>query len=142
MHRHPNDNVIESDEVCLTGAHELRVTLADPARVTSLPEARAAIDEIDAALAVLLEHRAAMAGVVQDLKPVGGFAGRNPERERQIVAAMAERAPALGPARLARIMNAVIEAGLEVAEHRRQDPRQDPRPDPRQRRRPMRPNGS
>jgi len=125
MHRHLNDHVIESDDLCLTdshepgASHELRVPLADPARIASLPEAREAIDEIDAALAVLLERRAAVAGVVQELKPVGGFAGRNPEREGQIVAAMAERAPSLGPARLTRIMNAVIEAGLEVAEQRR-----------------------
>ncbi|MEV5575188.1 chorismate mutase [Spirillospora sp. NPDC052269] len=95
---------------------ELRICLPDPSDVTDLAAARAAIDTIDAALADLLQRRTRMAGVVQRLKPVGGFAGRNPERERQIVAAMAERAPALGPERLARIMNAVIEAGLEVAE--------------------------
>ncbi|RFU36891.1 chorismate mutase [Actinomadura logoneensis] len=97
-------------------AEELRICLPDPADVADLDAARTAIDTIDAALADLLARRAAMAGVVQRLKPVGGFAGRNPERERRIVAAMAERAPALGAERLARIMNAVIEAGLEVAE--------------------------
>ncbi|WP_084336840.1 chorismate mutase [Actinomadura oligospora] len=90
-----------------------------PSEVTDLPAARAAIDTIDAALADLLARRTEMAGVVQRLKPVGGFAGRDPERERQIVAAMAERAPALGPERLSRIMNVVIEAGLEVAEEAR-----------------------
>lgn len=95
---------------------ELRIGLPEPAEITDLDAARAAIDAIDAALAGLLARRAAVAGVVQRLKPVGGFAGRNPEREREIVAAMAERAPALGRERLARIMNAVIEAGLEVAE--------------------------
>ncbi|MFC9974037.1 chorismate mutase [Spirillospora sp. NPDC127200] len=97
----------------------LRVALPRPEAVTSLAAARAAIDGIDAALAALLERRAELAGVVQRLKPVGGFAGRNPEREREIVAAMAVHAPALGPERLARIMNAVIEAGLEVSEERR-----------------------
>jgi chorismate mutase len=56
-----------------------------------------------------------LAATVQRLKPVGGFAGRNPEREREIVERMAGHAPRLGPERLARIMNAVIEAGLEVA---------------------------
>jgi hypothetical protein len=40
------------------------------------------------------------------------------ERERQLVAAMAERAPKLGAERLAPIMNAVIEAGLRLAEER------------------------
>lgn len=97
-------------------AEQLRVPLARPEDITTLPAARAAIDEIDAALAVLLERRAALARRVQRLKPVGGFAGRSPEREREIVAGMARRAPVLGRDRLARIMNAVIEAGLEAAE--------------------------
>jgi chorismate mutase len=82
----------------------------------TLQSARAAVDRVDAALATLLERRAALAGIIQDLKPVGGFAGRDPERERQVVAAMARRAPRLGPDRLARIMTAVIETGLELAE--------------------------
>ena len=82
----------------------------------TLGAARAAIDRVDAALATLLERRAALAGIIQGLKPVGGFAGRDPERERQVVAAMSARAPRLGHDRLARIMNAVIEAGLELSE--------------------------
>ncbi|RAY16609.1 chorismate mutase [Actinomadura craniellae] len=86
--------------------------------MTTLTSARAAIDEIDAALATLLERRAALAEAVQRLKPVRGFAGRDPERERQIAEGMAAQAPALGAERLARIMNVVIEAGLELAEER------------------------
>lgn len=82
----------------------------------SLAVTRAAIDQVDAELAMLLERRAELARRAQRLKPVGGFAGRNPERERQIVEAMAERAPTLGHDRIARIMNVVIEAGLETAE--------------------------
>ncbi|MET9339854.1 chorismate mutase [Nonomuraea sp. NPDC003804] len=82
----------------------------------TLAEARAAVDRVDAALATLLERRAELAGVIQALKPVGGFAGRDMERERQLVARMAERAPRLGVERLAPIMNAVIEAGLHLAE--------------------------
>ncbi|MFI0484507.1 chorismate mutase [Actinomadura sp. 9N215] len=97
---------------------ELRVALPSAEAVTTLGEARAAIDGLDAALAVLLEHRAAVAAVVQRLKPVGGFAGRDPAREREIVEAMAAHAPSLGPDRLARIMTAVIEAGLDAAEGR------------------------
>ncbi|GAA3976756.1 hypothetical protein GCM10023085_68950 [Actinomadura viridis] len=96
-------------------AGRLTVPLPRPRDLATVDDARAAIDGIDAALATLLEHRAAVAGVVQRLKPVGGFAGRDPDRERRIVAAMAEHAPSLGPERLARIMNAVIEAGLEAA---------------------------
>lgn len=84
--------------------------------VSTLASARAAINHIDAELAVLLERRAALAGVIQHLKPIGGFAGRDADRERQVVEAMALRAPRLGAERLARIMNAVIEAGLELAE--------------------------
>jgi chorismate mutase len=85
-------------------------------RPATVADARAAIDRVDAALATLLERRAELAGTVQRLKPVGGFAGRDPERERAIVQAMAVRAPRLGADRLARIMAAVIEAGLEASE--------------------------
>ncbi|QKW35333.1 chorismate mutase [Actinomadura sp. NAK00032] len=94
---------------------ELRVALPSAGAITTLGEARAAIDGIDAALATLLEHRAAVAAVVQRLKPVGGFAGRDPRREREIVEAMAARAPSLGAARLAPVVNAIIEAGLDAA---------------------------
>lgn len=89
----------------------------------SVPAAREAIDRVDAALAVLLERRAELAGTIQRLKPVGGFAGRDADRERRLVAEMARRAPVLGEARLAPIMNAVIEAGLHLAEERRSAPR-------------------
>jgi chorismate mutase len=89
--------------------------LADEAPAT-VAEARAAIDRVDAALATLLERRAELAGVVQRLKPVGGFAGRDMNRERRIVEAMAARAPRLGADRIGRIMTAVIEAGLQASE--------------------------
>ncbi|GAA3445810.1 chorismate mutase [Planomonospora venezuelensis] len=85
----------------------------------SVLAARGAVDRVDAALAVLLERRAELAGTIQRLKPVGGFAGRDMDRERRLVAAMARRAPALGEAGLAPVMNAVIEAGLRLAEERR-----------------------
>ncbi|GAA3082481.1 chorismate mutase [Streptosporangium carneum] len=84
----------------------------------SVLAARSAIDRVDAALAVLLERRAELAGTIQRLKPVGGFAGRDDDRERRLVEEMARRAPTLGEARLASIMNAVIEAGLHLAEER------------------------
>jgi chorismate mutase len=82
----------------------------------TLDGARAAIDQVDAALATLLERRAELAGLVQRLKPVGGFAGRDMGRERQIVESMAVRAPRLGADRIGRIMSAVIEAGLQASE--------------------------
>jgi len=92
--------------------------LLRPEAPATLPACRQAIDRVDAALATLLERRAALAGLVQRLKPVGGFAGRDPARERALVARMAQRAPELGEDRLAPIMNAVIEAGLHLAEER------------------------
>ncbi|MFI6319164.1 chorismate mutase [Nonomuraea sp. NPDC050556] len=110
----PSDDATAAREaVALVGA------LLRPESPSTLGECRAAIDRVDAALATLLERRAALAGVVQTLKPVGGFAGRDPERERSLVATMARRAPTLGETRLAPIMNAVIEAGLHLAEERR-----------------------
>lgn len=111
----------------VSGAAALRVAeeavtvvgaLLRPEAPATLPECRQAIDRVDAALATLLERRAALAGIVQRIKPVGGFAGRDLARERALVARMALRAPSLGEARLAPIMNAVIEAGLHLAEER------------------------
>ncbi|QFG25938.1 chorismate mutase [Actinomadura sp. WMMB 499] len=107
-----NDHVIDP---AAGKATELRIALPDAADLRTVGEARAAIDGIDAALAALLERRAAVAGAVQRLKPVGGFAGRDAARERAIVEAMAAHAPTLGTDRLARIMTAVIEAGLDAA---------------------------
>jgi chorismate mutase len=101
------------EAVTLVGA------LLRPEAPDTLAGCRQAIDRVDAALATLLERRAALAGIVQTLKPVGGFAGRDMARERELVATMARRAPHLGQARLAPIMNAVIEAGLSLAEERR-----------------------
>ncbi|MBO0891679.1 MAG: chorismate mutase, partial [Acidothermales bacterium] len=83
---------------------------------TTLADGRAAIDRADAALATLLEQRARVAGVIQQIKPVGGRAGRDPARERAIVEAMAARAPRLGADRLAPVVEAMILAGLDAAE--------------------------
>jgi chorismate mutase len=82
----------------------------------SLPGCREAIDRVDAALAALLEYRVALVGEVQRHKPVSGYAGRDRLREAEIVRAMANRAPSLDRAGLARIMDAVITAGLDAAE--------------------------
>lgn len=82
----------------------------------SLTACREVIDEVDALLAVLLEYRATVSGRIQQLKPVGGHAGRDPQREAEIVDRMARWAPRLGPRRLRRIMAAVIEESLDLAE--------------------------
>lgn len=77
---------------------------------------RGRIDQMDAQLAQLLEHRALVAAKVQRLKPVGYFEGRDAGRERELVERMAEHAPRLGPERIAAIMDRVITAGLAAAE--------------------------
>ncbi|MGH3320302.1 MAG: chorismate mutase [Streptosporangiaceae bacterium] len=93
--------------------------LVRPVRPHSLDSARAAMDQVDACLAVLLERRAGLVAEIQDLKPVSGFAGRDPARERAIVESMARRAPRLGISRLQTIMARVIEAGLDLVEAER-----------------------
>ncbi|WP_030509081.1 chorismate mutase [Microbispora rosea] len=106
----------------LAAAHEAATVMAAlvrPDDPETLDAARAAIDRVDAALATLIERRAALAGRIQRLKPVGGFRGRDMERERRLVEAMARRAPGLGARLLAPIMNAVIEAGLRLSEEAR-----------------------
>ncbi|WP_342774403.1 chorismate mutase [Actinocorallia herbida] len=76
---------------------------------------RSAIDQVDAELAALLERRAALAAEVQRIKPVGGHRGRDAAREAAIVEAMLPLAPSFSREHLARIMNAVIEAGLDAS---------------------------
>lgn len=109
----------DADEAVVTRARETADRLGSLVRSSSaitLGQAREAIDRIDATLATLLEYRAEMVVDVQGLKTVGGFAGRDPDREQEIIEAMALRAPRLGPERLRRIMTAVIEASLDLAE--------------------------
>ncbi|HSK25457.1 MAG TPA: chorismate mutase, partial [Jiangellales bacterium] len=99
----------------LEAATTLAPLVRRPAPAT-LPACREAIDRVDATLAGLLEYRAALATEVQRHKPVRGHAGRDRAREARIVHAMAHRAPSLGKVRLARVMDAVITAGLDAAE--------------------------
>lgn len=73
---------------------------------------RGLIDGVDAELGDVLARRAALTRAVQATK---GASGRDPEREAEIVAALARRAPALGSERLARILDAVITTSLEAA---------------------------
>ncbi|MEV4798909.1 chorismate mutase [Nonomuraea sp. NPDC049421] len=108
----PEGRALAEEAVTVAGG------LLRPEWPATLPECRAAIDRVDAALATLLERRVELAGIVQRIKPVGGFAGRDMDRERALVARMAERAPSLGEPGLTPIMNAVIEAGLHLAERR------------------------
>jgi chorismate mutase/GNAT superfamily N-acetyltransferase len=82
----------------------------------SLAGLRGRIDRIDDRLARLLAERAQITARVQQVKPVPGHAGRDPDREDEIVARMARVAPALGEHRLRRIMHAVISESLDAAE--------------------------
>jgi chorismate mutase/GNAT superfamily N-acetyltransferase len=74
---------------------------------------RALVDEVDAQLADLLARRAALTRAIQPHKETPG---RDLEREQEIAAAMAARAPALGQERLARILHAIITESLDAAE--------------------------
>lgn len=75
---------------------------------------RRLIDDVDHQLGELLGRRAALTAAVQPHKPA---AERDPEREREIAARMAARAPALGEERLARILHAIISESLDAAGH-------------------------
>jgi len=77
---------------------------------------RGLIDEVDAELGDLLARRAALTRVVQQYKAAGPQPPpRDPDREDEIVAALAHRAPELGPERLRRIVHAIITESLEAA---------------------------
>ncbi len=73
---------------------------------------RRRIDDVDDELAVLLARRTALTAAVQDHKAASGDdageRGRDPAREAEIVARMADLVPGLGPERIARVMQAVI----------------------------------
>lgn len=92
---------------------DIEMAWPDPASIEGL---RRRVDDVDDRLAGLLAERARLTAGIQRLKEVPGHAGRDREREAQIVARMARSAPALGADRLATIMDAVISASLDAAE--------------------------
>lgn len=73
---------------------------------------RRRIDEVDDELAVLLARRVALTAAVQDHKEVGGHAGRDPEREAEIVQRMAAHVPGLDRGVLTAVMHTVIAESL------------------------------
>jgi chorismate mutase len=73
---------------------------------------RGLIDDVDVQLGDLLARRAALTAAAQRHKAA---AERDPEREREIAARLAERAPALGEERVARIVHAIITESLDAA---------------------------
>jgi chorismate mutase/ribosomal protein S18 acetylase RimI-like enzyme len=76
---------------------------------------RGLIDEVDEQLGDLLARRAALTRAVQAHKD---DTARDSEREQEIAAAMAQRAPALGQERLSRIVHAIITESLDAASNR------------------------
>ena len=70
---------------------------------------RRQIDEVDLTLGDLLARRAALTRAVQ---PHKSDPSRDPVRERQIAEAIAARVPALGPDRVARVVDAIITESL------------------------------
>ena len=103
------------------GEPDIEMVWPDPSSLRGL---RGRIDELDDQLAALLAERAQVTAMVQRVKPVPGHAGRDAEREAEIVRRMARLAPALGEERLRRIMHAVITESLDAAP----DPGSDPGP--------------
>ena len=84
---------------------------------------RSQVDAVDDELAVLLGRRAALTAAVQRYKEVPGHAGRDPEREAQIVRRMAARAPGMPEDAWRRIVHEVITVSLDLAETGRAAPR-------------------
>ena len=77
---------------------------------------RGRIDAVDDELAVLLARRVALTAAAQDQKEVGGHAGRDLDREAEIVDRMASRVPGLGRERIAVVMHTVIAQSLAAWE--------------------------
>ncbi|HZJ04883.1 MAG TPA: GNAT family N-acetyltransferase [Nocardioidaceae bacterium] len=82
----------------------------------AVAELRDRINRIDDRLAELLNERAGITAEIQRRKPVPGHAGRDVEREAEIVARMADLAPNLGAERIREIMHTVIRVSLDAAE--------------------------
>jgi chorismate mutase/GNAT superfamily N-acetyltransferase len=73
---------------------------------------RQLIDDVDDQFGDLLARRFALTRAVQDLKD---DPSRDPGREREIVARLSARVPALGEDRIARIVHAIITESLDAA---------------------------
>ncbi len=76
---------------------------------------RRQIDAVDTDLGKALSRRAALTAAVQHFKPVPGHEGRDLSREAEIAARLGAIAPNLGPARIQRIIHAVISESLDAA---------------------------
>jgi chorismate mutase/GNAT superfamily N-acetyltransferase len=93
------------------GAPDLRMVWAGEEPLSYL---RAQIDEVDDELAVLLARRTALTAAVQEIKPVGGPAGRDPGREQRIAERIAPKVPLLSPEAVRRIVHTIITESLDA----------------------------
>jgi 3-deoxy-7-phosphoheptulonate synthase len=83
------------------------------AGVGSLSDCREGIDQVDAAIARLLDRRAALVAAAQEHK--GARPTRDLERESRIARRVAARAPRLGDAGAETVMQAIIESCLAAS---------------------------
>jgi len=83
------------------------------AGIATLSECRDGIDQVDAAIARLLERRATLVAAAQEHK--GARPTRDVEREARIALRVAARAPRLGPAGAEAVMQAIIESCLAAS---------------------------
>lgn len=87
---------------------------------------RGQVDRADDELASLMLRRLALTREIQRHKPVPGHSGRDPDRELEIAARLADQAPDLSREEWQRIVHAVISASLDsVARGERTDPPHD-----------------
>jgi 3-deoxy-7-phosphoheptulonate synthase len=90
-----------------------------PTASASLGDCREGIDQVDGAIARLLDRRALLVAAAQEHKAIGNR--RDPDREARIARRVAARAPRLGAAGAEVVMQAIIEtclaaSALETAE--------------------------
>ena len=97
----------------IVDAVELLAAASRPAAVGSLSDCRDAIDQVDAALARLLERRAELVAATQTHKSQPG--ARDGEREGRIARRVAARAPRLGAEGAQAVMQAIIGSCLAAS---------------------------
>ena len=108
---------LESTDGSANAEGEPDVRIMWPGR-DPLAALRREIDDVDTHLARLVAQRVALTAAVQPLKAVPGRAGRDPAREQQIAARMAEIGPGPDEAAYARLVDLLVDLGLEVFEAR------------------------
>ncbi|WP_432478721.1 GNAT family N-acetyltransferase [Nocardioides sp. GXQ0305] len=101
---------LERTDGSTNAEHSPDVRMAWPGR-DPLTYLRHLIDDVDDQVGDLLARRVALTREVQPLKT---GRGRDPEREREIAARLAQRAPELGEDRVARIVHAIITESLDA----------------------------